>query len=119
MSKRIAGYLLAGAGTGILAGFLGVGGGVVLIPIMVSLLAVSQHKAHGTSLLIIIPVALAGALTYSLRGDINWVLVATVGPASILGAVIGARSMMKVEPRRLRQLFGVYVIAVAVVIFVR
>jgi len=112
-------YLLTGAGTGILAGFLGLAGGVILVPIMVGFLNFTQHHAHGTSLVIIIPVALTGAILYILRGDINWMLMATIGPASVVGVVSGAKLMMMISAHRLRQWFGIYVIVVAVLMLMR
>ena len=102
-----------------LAGFLGIGGGVILVPILAGLLALNQHKAHGTSLAIIIPIAAVGTAIYALRGDINWVLVAAIGSASVIGAVVGARVMMKVPAHRLRQAFGVYTIAIAALLLLR
>ena len=51
--------LLAGMSAGILSGLLGVGGGLILIPIMTFILGLSQHAAQGISLLVIIPTALA------------------------------------------------------------
>lgn len=101
------------------AGFLGVGGGIILVPMMVGLLGLTQHKAHGTSLAVIIPIAIVGMLVYALRGHVDWVLVATIGSGSIIGVIVGAKLMMKVPAHRLRQLFGVYAIAIAVLLLVR
>ena len=109
-------YLAAGAGAGMLAGFLGIGGGIILVPIMVGLLGISQHNAHGTSLAIIVPIALAGAAAYAVRGDIDWALVATIGAGSVLGVTVGARLMAKVPAQRLRQGFGVYTIIIAILL---
>ena len=57
-------YLVVGLIGGFLSGFAGIGGGVVLIPLMVGLLGVSQHQAHGTSLAIIIPTAIFSVSQY-------------------------------------------------------
>ena len=112
-------YLTAGAGAGLLAGFLGIGGGIILVPVMTGLMWLDQHKAHGTSLAIIVPIAIAGTVIYGVRGDVNWALVATIGSGSVVGAVIGAKLMMKVPSYRLRQLFGVYTIAIAALLLLR
>lgn len=111
--------LAAGAGAGTLAGFLGIGGGIILVPVMTGLLWLDQHKAHGTSLAIIIPIATISTVVYALRGDINWTLVAAIGFGSIGGAIAGAKLMMKVPAHRLRQIFGVYTIAIAALLLVR
>ena len=102
-----------------LAGFLGLGGGVIMVPMMVGVFSFSQHHAHGTSLAIIPAVALVGAIIYALRGDVDWVLVATIGPGSIVGVIGGAKLMMRVPAQRLRQGFGAYAIVVAVLLLLR
>lgn len=103
----------AGACAGVLAGFFGVGGGVVMIPFMVAFLGATQHKAHGTSLAIMVFIALFGAAQYVLNGYIEWKLVAGLAVGSVVGAVIGARLMMKVPAYQLRRVFGLIMIAAA------
>ena len=102
-----------------LAGFLGIGGGTILVPMMVGFLWLDQHKAHGTSLAIIVPIAIAGAVIYAQRGHIDWTLVATIGGGSVVGVVAGAKLMMKISPQRLRQAFGIYTITIAVLLLLR
>ena len=119
MQKRAAWYLAAGAGAGMLAGFLGIGGGIILVPMMSGLLYLDQHRAHGTSLAIIVPIAMMGTVVYGLRGDVNWEWVAIIGAGSVIGAVVGSKLMMRVPAYRLRQMFGVYAIAIAAILFLR
>ncbi len=119
MQRKAVWYLAAGAGAGTLAGFLGIGGGIILVPMMTGLLYLTQHRAHGTSLAVIVPIAVTGALVYALRGDVNWEWVAAIGAGSVAGAVVGAKLMMKVPAHRLRQVFGVYTIAIAAILFLR
>ena len=102
-----------------LAGFLGIGGGIILVPIMTGLLCLSQHRAHGTSLAVILPIAAVGTVVYATRGDIDWPLAATIGVGSVVGAVVGARLMMRLSAHRLRQAFGLYMIAIAILLIVR
>lgn len=102
-----------------IAGLLGVGGGIILVPILTANLHLTQHRAHGTSLTIIIPIALVGTIVYALRGDTDWVLVIIVGLGSVVGVYCGAKLMMKVPAHRLRQVFGIYTIAVAILLFLR
>ena len=102
-----------------LAGFLGIGGGIILVPMMTGLLCLSQHRAHGTSLAVILPIAAVGAVVYATRGDIDWLLAATIGVGSVAGAIIGARLMMRLSAHRLRQAFGLYTIAIAILLILR
>jgi uncharacterized protein len=119
MKSKLIWYIATGAIAGLLAGFLGVGGGIFLVPIMVGLLGLTQHRAHGTSLAIIVPISIIGAIVYALHGNINWVLVATIGSGSVVGAIIGSKLMMRVPANRLRQFFGLYTIAIAALLLLR
>lgn len=111
-------YLVAGVSGGLLAGFLGIGGGIILVPIMAGVLGLTQHKAHGTSLAIIIPTATAGTIIYALREHIDWTLAISIGAGSIIGAIIGARMMIKIPSHRLRQIFGLYTIIVGILLLI-
>jgi uncharacterized membrane protein YfcA len=119
MKSKLIWYIATGAIAGLIAGFLGIGGGILLVPMMVGLLGLTQHKAHGTSLAIIIPIAIISAIVYALFGHINWTLVAIIGSGSVIGVIIGAKLMMKVPAHRLRQLFGIYTIAIATLLLLR
>ena len=119
MKSKLIWYIATGAIAGLVAGFLGVGGGILLVPMMVAFMCFTQHKAHGTSLAVIVPIAIISAIVYALRSQVNWVLVAAIGSASVAGAIIGAKLMMKVPPHRLRQLFGAYTIAIGILLLVR
>jgi uncharacterized membrane protein YfcA len=118
VNTRALWYVLAGMGAGLLAGFLGIGGGIVLVPVLAGALGLNQHAAHGTSLAVIIPIAAAGSLVYAIRGEVDWLIVAAIATASAAGAVAGARLMARIPAERLRQLFGVYAIAIAIVLLV-
>jgi uncharacterized protein len=100
-------YLVVGLIGGFLSGFAGIGGGVVLIPLMVGLLGVSQHQAHGTSLAIIIPTAIVAVTQYFIR-PVSYAVTAVVG------APLGARLITLVNPRELRRLFGLMLLSLAV-----
>ncbi len=119
MQRRAVWSLATGAVGGTLAGLLGIGGGIVMVPLMTGLLWLDQHKAHGTSLAIIIPTSVAGTAIYAQRGDIDWVLVATIASGSAFGAVAGAKIMAKLSAYRLRQVFGLYVIAIGTLLLLR
>jgi hypothetical protein len=109
--------------TGGLGSLLGVGGGVIIIPFLVVLLGHSFHKAVGTSSILIIFTAAAaftrfmlGAphvdLPYSV-GYVNWLAAAGLAPGSMLGALLGVRFVMRMNPAPLRTAFAVLIAAVA------
>ncbi len=119
MHRRAVWSLITGAIGGFLAGLLGIGGGIVLVPLLTGLLWLDQHKAHGTSLAIIIPTSIAGTAIYAQRGDIDWVLVATIASGSAIGAIAGAKIMVKLSAHRLRQVFGLYVMTTGALLLLR
>jgi uncharacterized membrane protein YfcA len=94
---------------------LGVGGGFVMIPLLVLWAKVPQHRANGTSLLAIIPIATVGALVYYFQGarpevDLHFALLVMVG--SVVGAYLGARAMSRIPEAELK--LGVVILLVAV-----
>jgi len=105
--------MLTGLAGGTLAGFMGVGGGIVMVPMLTGLLGVGQYAAHGTSLALIFPIAVAGVIPYAVRGDVDWPLVGTIAAGSVVGVYVGARAMLRVPARQLRQAFGVVMLAAA------
>jgi uncharacterized membrane protein YfcA len=110
-------YLATGIAGGLLSGFAGVGGGVVFIPLMVRLLGMTQHRAHGTSLAIIVPTALAAVTPYLAHAaggrplPVDLALACTSG--ALAGAPLGARALMALSPARARQLFGSLLLVIA------
>src|SRR5688572_2185152 len=81
-----------GAATGLLSGLLGIGGAAILVPSMTDLLGISQHRAVGTSLFVIIPTAAVAAVVYALGEQMDWTLAALFSITAVLGATVGARA---------------------------
>lgn len=113
--------LAGGAVSGFLAGFFGVGGGIILVPVLlfyfqavgVSSL-VATHLAFGTSLLIIIFASFSSAQQYARNGHVVWKAVTIIGLASVVGSLAGSQLAGSLDGRTLRQIFGVLVIISAV-----
>lgn len=112
---RPGGAALAGAGLGGVTGLLGVGGGFLAVPALVTALGFAMPQAVGTSLLVISANALA-ALTTRLPGveGLPWGLVAPFLAAAVLGAWDGKRLAAKVPAHLLQRAFAVLLLAVAV-----
>ena len=100
---------------GVISGLVGVGGGIVMIPLMVGLLGMSQHRAHGTSLAIIVPTALAATIRYATSDTtvIDWTVVIALAATSVIFAPVGARMTAYINPTRLRRLFAVLLLVTA------
>lgn len=100
--------------TGIFSGLLGIGGGIILIPLMVTYLGVRQHTAHGTSLAVIIPTALTASIVYSFNDNIHFIPALNLAVGSIVGASLGAKWMENIPEKRLKQLFGTFLIIIGI-----
>ncbi len=108
-----------GALGGVLSGLLGVGGGVVMVPLLVLWAGYGQRDAHAASLGAIIPISLASVLTYGIAGKVRPADAAVLALGSIIGARIGAGALSRIPERRLKLVFGLFLAAVSVAMFVR
>ena len=97
---------------GLFSGLTGVGGGAMMVPLMTGVLKMRQHAAHGTSLVVIVFAAAAGAATYIVHDGVDWLLVGMLLAGSIAGAYSGARLVQLLPAMRLRQCFGLFLLAV-------
>ena len=104
--------LVSGAVVGTLTGFLGVGGGFLIVPALVMLVGLPMRHAVGTSLVVIAMNSLAGLLGH-LGDAIDLQVVLLFAAAGIAGTFAGARLTRFIQPQRLRQIFAVFVIGLA------
>ena len=102
-----------GLGAGFMAGLLGVGGGILLVPAMVLIMGFEQHVAQGTSLVVVIPAALTGSITHYRRGRVNLRDVAALAVGGVLGAALGALLALALEGETLRRLFAGFLLLTA------
>ena len=106
-------YLMAaliGLAGGVSSGLFGVGGGIVMVPAMVYLLNMNIKTAIGTSLIVIIPTALTGAVKHYQLGNIDWRMAASLVPLAILGGFLGAALTKSLPADTLKKLFGGFMI---------
>ena len=107
-------FLGTGLGIGALSGLIGIGGGVFMVPIMVSYFGVAQHVAQGTSLAVVIPTAIVSSIVYSLHGSIDYGIALQLIVGSVVGASLGAKLMKKLPAAQLKRLFAVMLILVGI-----
>lgn len=98
---------------GVLSGLLGVGGGILFVPTLTIGLGLTQLHAEATSLLAIIPTALAGAVQQYRYGNVRWRVAAVIGIAAIGGVEAGAQIAESLPEHVLERLFAVLLLAVA------
>jgi uncharacterized membrane protein YfcA len=104
--------LLLGLTAGVLAGFFGVGGGILFVPTLVAL-GLSQIEAEATSLLAILPTVAAGTWRQHHYGNVRWRTALVLGLASIAGVVVGGAIATSLPEHALRRLFAVFLLTVA------
>jgi uncharacterized protein len=105
--------VLLGATAGVVAGFFGVGGGILFVPTLALALGLSQLEAEATSLAAIVPAVVAGAWQQQRYGNVRWGAAGIIGAASVLGVELGIRVAEALPEDLLRQLFAVLMFAVA------
>jgi len=103
-----------GIAAGTLSGLLGVGGGIILVPLLVALIHLSQHQAHATSLAAIVPIGVVGALTFALDGEVDLKVAGLLALGTLAGAPVGARIMARIKERPLKIMFGLLMTAVGI-----
>ena len=104
---------------GFLAGFssgiFGIGGGTVMVPLLVFVVAFDQHRAHATSLAAGIFLGAAGGVTYAIAGDVDVLVGVLLAAGALVGAPLGARLMDALSADRLKVAFGVLLVTLSVV----
>jgi hypothetical protein len=104
---------LIGLAAGIVGGGLGVGGGIVLVPLLV-LIGFERHRAHATSLAAIFLIAVTGAISFGLSGEANFGYGVVVGIGGVLGSILGATVMHRVSARSLTIVFALVLLAASI-----
>jgi uncharacterized membrane protein YfcA len=117
------GYAAVGLVSGVLAGFVGVGGGLIIVPALIILFGYGQLRAQGTSLAILLPpIGLLGFLQYWQNPDVKIDLWAAgiIAGMLLIGAHYGARlANFVVDPLIVRRVFAVFMAASAVYLFIK
>jgi uncharacterized membrane protein YfcA len=101
--------ILAATGlmAGILSGFVGVGGGIIIVPALVFLLGMSQHSAQGTSLFVLcLPVVFLALFNYWKEGQVNWKFGLIIAITFFVGGFVGSKLSLKLSPSLVQIIFG-------------
>jgi uncharacterized protein len=107
------GFVVLGVFTGIMAGLLGVGGGVIVVPALMFLFGTSDLEAKGTSLLMMIPTAISGTIGNVRRGNVDLVAAAVIGVSACTTTALGAWIATLVDPFTANVLFAAYLTFIA------
>lgn len=110
----LAKLIAIGLVTGICNGLFGSGGGTVLVPSMVFILGIEEHKAHATAIMVILPLAVLSTLIYYKNSYVDWNTTFKIVLGGIAGSFIGARLLNKIPDSVLRKIFGIFMIIAAI-----
>jgi uncharacterized membrane protein YfcA len=107
--------IIIGLAAGMLGGMVGVGGGIIIVPALVYLLAFSQHEAQGTSLgLIVLPVGILGVINYYKEGYVDFRVVGILAIGFIAGSYFGSKFSLSLSQDIVKKIFAVLMIVVAI-----
>ena len=101
---------------GLASGYVGVGGGFIMVPLMLAILDIPMSLASGTSLIAIMILAIPGVIEQGLLGNIDYLAGIAIVVGSIPGALVGARLVRVVPERQLRFIFGGFLLVAAVML---
>ncbi|MFL1897330.1 sulfite exporter TauE/SafE family protein [Aquimarina sp. 2-A2] len=108
MSSTVVLYLIAiGLLAGFLSGTLGIGGSIVMIPLLILFVGFSQHEAQGTSLAVLsVPVTILAAYTYYKEGFVNWKYALVIALTFVIGGYLGSKLAISINQLLLKKIFG-------------
>jgi uncharacterized protein len=110
--------VLIGLAAGFLSALFGVGGGVVIVPLLILVVGFAPKPAAGTSLAAIGVIALAGTILYGIRGEVDYGYAALVGLPAAVGAVAGSTLQQRVSARALTLAFSLLLVGVGVALLI-
>ena len=109
---RDVGIFAAACVCGVASGMFGIGGGVLLVPLLGLLFAFSQHRAQGTSLIALIPpTGVLALIAYANEGFVSWKVGLLLIPGVFLGGIAGGKVAERLQPQRMRQIFALILFA--------
>lgn len=115
--RRVFSLIAVGALGGLLSGAFGVGGGIVMVPLLGLLLRMDQRRAAATSLVAIVPTAVVGTIQYLVKGEVDVVAALLVAVGGVAGSLVGTRLLRTLPLGWLRWLFIALLVLVAVRLF--
>lgn len=107
-------FIAVGFFCGIISGLFGIGGGIVYVPFFYLFLKLDLRTAMGTSLCIIVPTALSGAVSHFRMGNIHFSKIGMLILGAVLGALVGSFIAYRLPQKALQQIYAIFLIVVAV-----
>jgi uncharacterized protein len=110
----IVSLILIGILAGVLSGLVGVGGGIIMVPLLVMFFGFNQHQAQGTSLAVLaVPVTAVAVFNYYKEGQINIKYAAIIAVFFVVGSVFGSKFALTLDQKLLKKIFAVVLLVIA------
>jgi len=106
--------ILIGVLAGVLSGLVGVGGGIIMVPLLVMFFGFNQHQAQGTSLAVLaVPVTAIAVFNYYKEGQINVKYAAIIAVFFVVGSIFGSKFALTLDQKLLKKIFAVVLLVIA------
>lgn len=99
--------IISGVAVGTLSGLIGIGGGILLVPILLYIFKVDMHIAVGTSLMTIIPTTIMGSMIHFQKGNVDWRLGIVIAIGALAGAILGSTASTMIPAHTLKKIFAI------------
>ncbi len=107
--------IIIGLLAGILSGLVGVGGGILMIPLLIIFLGLTQHQAQGTALFAMLPpIGILAAINYYKEGFVKWEYAIVIAFTFVIGGYLGSKLSLSLPPQMVRSIFGVIMLLGAI-----
>ena len=107
--------IVIGLLAGILSGLVGVGGGILMIPLLIMFLGLTQHQAQGTALFAMLPpIGILAAMNYYKEGFVKWEYAVVMALAFVVGGYFGSKLSISLPAQTVRRVFGVIMLIGAI-----
>ena len=107
--------IIIGLLAGVLSGLVGVGGGILMIPLLIIFLGLTQHQAQGTALFTMLPpIGILAAINYYKQGFVKWEYAAVIAFTFVIGGYFGSKLSLSLPPQTVRRVFGVIMLLGAI-----
>ncbi len=106
--------IIIGIITGVVAGLLGIGGAIIMVPALVFIMGLSQHQAQGTSLAVMLPpIGIIAAYNYYKAGEVNLKFALILAGTFIIGSYFGSKLALNIPQRLLQKIFALLLLLIS------
>ena len=107
--------IIIGLLAGVLSGLVGVGGGILMIPLLIIFLGLTQHEAQGTALFAMLPpIGILAAINYYKEGFVKWEYAIVIAFTFVIGGYLGSKLSPSLPPQTVRRIFGIIMLLGAI-----